>query len=97
MPAVHRNSDPRTCGATTVVVGNTNVFANNLLVSVNGDPNSHGAGALIASSRNVFVNNILTVNHSPDSASPDSLCAPVGGPHCSPSTAGGSPNVFTGD
>jgi hypothetical protein len=96
MPAVHRNTDPRTCGANTVVVGNKTVFANNLLVAVNGDPNSHGGGSLIASSNNVYVNNILSVNHSPDSASPDSLCPSQGGAHCAPSTAGGSENVFTG-
>jgi hypothetical protein len=97
MPAIHRNTDPRNCGASTVVAGQGNVFANNLLVSVNGDPNTHGGGALIAANRNVFVNNILVVNHSPDSARPDGLCAPVGGNHCAPATAGGSPNVFVGD
>lgn len=97
MPAVHRQSDSRTCGATTVVAGNSTVFANNLLVSVNGDPNSHGSGSLVAACNNVFAHGILTVNHSPDSAAPDSLCAPVGGAHCSPATASGSPNVFTGD
>jgi hypothetical protein len=93
---VHRSTDPRSCGATTVVAGNTSVYANNLLVSVNGDPNSHGGGALIASSNSVFVNNILSVNHGPDSSAPDSLCPSSGGAHCSPVTAGGSPNVFTG-
>jgi hypothetical protein len=97
MPSIHRSTDPRTCGATTVVTGNTTVFANNLLVAINGNPNSHGGGNLVAACNNVFVHNILTVNHSPDSASADSLCPSVGGPHCSPSTAGGSPNVFTGD
>lgn len=97
MPSVHRNTDSRTCGASTVVAGNTNVYANNLLVSVNGDPNSHGSGNLVAACNNVFVNNILSVNNSPDSAAADALCIPVGGPHCSPATAGGSPNVFTGD
>ena len=68
-----------------------------LLVSVNGDPNTHGGGNLSASSNNVFINTKLVVNNSPDSAAPDGLCAPVGGAHCSPITAGGSPNVFTGD
>ena len=54
MADVHRNTDTRVCGATTTVVGNIDVFANNLLVSVNGDPNSHGAGELIAHSNEVY-------------------------------------------
>lgn len=97
MPAIHRNTDPRTCGATTIVSGQGNVFANNLLVSVNGDPNTHGGGGLIAANNNVYVNGILVVNHSPESANPDALCVPLGGAHCNPQTASGSPNVFVGD
>lgn len=97
MPAIHRLTDSRSCGATTVVVGQGNVYANNLLVSVNGDPNTHGGGNLIAGSNSVFVNNILVVNHTPDAAAPDALCPPLGGAHCAPVTASGSPNVFVGD
>lgn len=97
MPPIHRNTDARNCGASTVVAGQSNVFANNLLVSVNGDPNTHGSGGLIAACNNVFVNNIMVVNHTPDSANPDSLCPPLGGNHCAPATAAGSPNVFVGD
>lgn len=95
MPAVHRNNDPRVCGAVTVVSGQSTVFVNGELWAVNGDPNSHGGGALIAGSRRVFINGIAAVNHSPDGASADALCpAP---PHCGPVTAGGSPNVNCGD
>ena len=97
MPAIHRNTDPRVCGASTVVVGQSTVFANSLLVSVNGDPNTHGGGDLIAACKNVYINGIMVVNHSPDNASPDGLCPIIGGPHCAPATAGGSPNVFVGD
>ena len=97
MPAIHRDTDARTCGASTVVAGNTTVKANNLLVSVNGDPNSHGSGALIAGSKKVFVHNILVVNHTPDGAAPDALCPPLGGAHCGPATAQGSPDVNVGD
>lgn len=97
MSEIHRHSDPRSCGATTVVVGQSNVYANGLLVSVNGDPNTHGAGELIATSNQVYVNNKLVVSHGPDAANPDGLCVPLGEPHCSPDTAGGSPNVFVGD
>jgi hypothetical protein len=97
MPAIHRNTDPRSCGATTIVVGQENVFSNDLLVSVNGDPNSHGGGELAAANNNVFVNNKLVVNNTPEAAAPDNLCPPLGGDHCSPVTSGGSANVFVGD
>tara|TARA_B100001778_G_scaffold52674_1_gene39824 strand:+ start:7045 stop:7338 length:294 start_codon:yes stop_codon:yes gene_type:complete len=97
MPATHRDTDPRTCGATTIVEGQSTVFINSLLQSVNGDPNTHGAGNLIAACKNVFVGGILCVNHTPDNAAADNLCPPLGGAHCAPATAGGSPDVFIGD
>lgn len=97
MPAIHRNNDPRTCGALTTVVGQSNVYANGELVAVDGDPNTHGNGGLIAASRRVYINNKLVVNHTPDNANPDDLCPPLGGDHCNPATAGGSPDVFVGD
>ena len=92
---IHRDTDARICGAATTVAGNSDVFANNLLVSVNNDPNSHGGGELIAHSNEVYADNILTVNHTADTANADNLC-PVP-PHCGPNTDQGSPNVFTGD
>ena len=97
MPVVHRHSDSRACGATTVVSGQSNVYANSLLISVNGDPNSHGGGALVAGSRRVYINSIAVVNHTPDGAAADNLCIPLGPPHCAPVTASGSPDVYVGD
>lgn len=97
MPGVHRQGDSRTCGATTVVSGQNSVFANNLLISVNGDQNTHGNGQLVAACNNLFINNKLVVNNTPDSASADDLCPPLGGAHCSPVTAGGSSDVIVGD
>ena len=32
MPAIHRHDDARACGATTVVSGNTTVYANSKLI-----------------------------------------------------------------
>jgi hypothetical protein len=93
MPAVHRHSDPRTCGATTVVTGQSTVFSEGLLWAVQGDLDTHGEGALIPSGSNVFVEDKLVIVNSPDSASPDSLCIPLGGEHCNPKTAGGSGTV----
>lgn len=93
----HRDTDARVCGASTIVVGNYNVFCNSLLVSVDGDPNSHGGGNLKARNNEVYVHSKLVVNHTPESAAPDNLCFSIGGNHCNPMTAEGSPNVFVGD
>jgi len=90
---VHRDTDSRTCGASTTVSNQSNVFANNLLVSTNGDPNSHGSGGLVAGANNVFVNNILVVRIA-DGSDSDSLCPPLGGDHCSPTPSSASENVF---
>jgi hypothetical protein len=92
---IHRETDPRICGHTTIVKGQSTVYANNLLVSVDRDPNSGGGGSLFARNNNVYVNNRLVVNHSPEPAAPDSSC-PLP-PHCNPVTAQGSPDVFVGD
>jgi len=94
MPKAHRDSDPRICGASTVVVNQSTVFVNGLLWAVQGDPDSHEEGALIPSGSTVTVEGILVIVHSPDSAKPDTLCIPIGPPHCNPMTAGGSPDVF---
>lgn len=96
MPAAHRDTDARICGATTIVTGQSTVYVNGLLWAVDGDPNTDGGGNLIAGSRRVFINGKAVVNHSPDSASADDSC-PAGAPHCAPATAGGSPNVNCGD
>ena len=93
MPLAHRHSDPRICGATTVVQGQGTVYCNGLLWAVNGDPNTHGAGNLIATGSTVYCEGILVIVNTPDPASADDLCIPIGPPHCTPDTAGGSPNV----
>jgi len=96
MSGVHRNDDLRTCGAKTIVNGQTNVFANSLLISVDGDPNTHGNGNLIASCNNVFINNKMVVDLG-DGAVKDDSCDTQGGSHCSPSADSASPHVFVGD
>ena len=95
MPAIHRDTDGRSCGATTTVNGQSSVFANALLVAVNEDPNTHGGGGLIAECNQVFCEGKLVVNHSPDNAAADSIC-PIP-PHCNPATAAGSSDVFVAD
>lgn len=92
---VHRQTDVRICGHTTVVVGQSNVYANGLLIAVDKDPNNAGGGALIAQCNNVFINNKMVVNNTPDHAEPDSACP--ASPHCDPYTNQGSPNVLVGD
>jgi hypothetical protein len=92
---IHRNTDSRTCGAATVVSGQSTVFANSKLVSVNADPNSHGGGSLNARCNQVFVNSKMVVIVG-NSAAPDSLCPPLGGAHCAPASSSGSGNVYVG-
>ncbi len=96
MPAVHRDTDLRLCGATTASVQSRSVYVNSLLWSIDGDPNTHGDGALTAATNNVFIGGTAVCNDN-DSAAPDALCAPVGGAHCAPGASGGSSNVFVGD
>jgi len=93
MTEVHRDTDSRVCGASTVVAGNGTVYVNNLLASVDADPNSHGSGNVIASTKNVYVENKLIVENG-DSSDADAIC-PIP-PHCNPATSSGSPNVFVG-
>jgi hypothetical protein len=92
MPPVHLHGDRRTCGATTVVVGQSTVKSNGKLWAVHGDPNTDGGGALIASS-SVYIEGKRVVVHRPDHAQPDSLCPIPGGEHCDPMTAQGSADV----
>jgi len=94
MAAVHRDTDSRSCGASTIAA-NPNVFTNNLLTAIDGNPNSHGGGGLVAANPNVFIGNKLTVIQG-NGANPDSLCPIPGGPHCSPSATSGSGNVYIG-
>ena len=93
--AVHRNSDSRSCGASTNVQGQANVFVNGKLASVLGDPNTHGGGNLKASNNDgtVFINGIL-VNLLGSDAAGDRLCPIPGGEHCNPKASQASPDVF---
>ena len=93
MTQVHRLTDSRACGATTVVVGQSTVFVNGLLASVDRDPNNHGAGCIYASTNQVYVEGKMIVEVG-DDAAPDNLCP--GDSHCNPRTTTGSPNVFVG-
>lgn len=95
MPAVHRNTDSRVCGAKTTVTGQNNVYANGLLIAVQGDPNTHGGGSLSASVNpgTVFINGKEMAVQGSDAA-PDALCPVLGAPHCAPTATSGSPDVF---
>ena len=95
MASAHRNTDSRSCGATTASSQGDQVYVNSLLWAINGDPNSEGDGQLIASVNNVFIGGQMVVKNG-NNASPDTLCVPVGGAHCNPSASSGSSNVFVG-
>ena len=94
--AIHRQDDSRSCGATTIVSGQSTVYAGGKLISVDGDLNSHGGGALAAATKDVFVNGKMVVNVG-DSASADDLCPTVGEEHCAPEAASGLGTVIVGD
>lgn len=94
MPAAHRNGDARSCGATTVVEGQDFCYVDGKLWAVENDPNSHGDGQLIPTYSGVYIDNKPVIVHTPDQAQPDDLCPPLGGNHCDPETAEGSPGTF---
>lgn len=94
MAPVHRNNDPRVCGAVTVVTNQTTTFSEGELWAVEGDPNDHGEGGLIPSGSTVYIEGKLIIVHAPDAAAPDLLCIPLNGLHCEPATAGGSPKTY---
>ena len=96
MPGAHRDTDLRSCGATTVSAQGRSVYVNGLLWSIDQDPNSDGDGGLIAATNNVFIGGIAVCNEN-DDAAPDALCPIPGGPHCAPAAAAGSSDVFVGD
>lgn len=89
----HRDTDPRTCGASTTVENQSTVFVNNLLWAVKDTTNNHGNGQLIPTGTKVYVENKLVIAHTPDAAQPDDLC-PVSAEHCNPFTAGGSSDTW---
>ena len=91
----HRNGDPRTCGATTVVNNQSSVYVNNELWAVKDSVNSHGNGQLLNSTGStIIIENKEVIVHGPDHAQPDDLC-PIPPTHCDPMTAGGSADVLS--
>lgn len=94
MPAAHRNGDARNCGAVTVVIGQSTTFVEGRLWAVAGDINDHGDGQLIPTGATVFIEGKLVIVNTPDDAVADDLCLPLGGLHCEPMTAAGSPTTF---
>lgn len=96
MPPAHRHGDARTCGATTVVIGQSTTYVDGRLWAVEGDVNTDGDGQLIPSVAGVLIEGKRVIVHAPDDAVPDDLCLPVGGAHCEPMTAEGSSDTFAG-
>jgi hypothetical protein len=94
MPPAHRQDDPRVCGATTVVVGQTTTFVDGKLWAVKDDINTDGNGQLIPSGTSVFIQGKPVIVHRPDDAEQDDLCLPIGEPHCDPKTDAGSGKTF---
>lgn len=94
---VHRQDDSRACGAKTIAQC-SNVRVNNKFISIEGDTNTHGSGPL----RATLTVGKVRVNGKPvilldDPAGADSLCPPLGPPHCNPKATTASPNVRAGN
>lgn len=89
MRPVHRVTDLRSCGATTVPLAPKTVFINGLMVSTTGDLNTHGGGALTGTST-VLVGGLSVIGLGDPGASD-----PIPG-HTVTNAVTGSPNVFIG-
>lgn len=85
----HRHGDLRTCGATTVVTGQSFVKVGGQLWAVEGDQNTHGAGGLIATKSFIKINGKSVIVQN-DPANQDNLCPSAGGEHCNPKAQDGS-------
>lgn len=83
MAEAHVNGQQRSCGATTIVSGQSFVKIDGQLWAVENDQNSHGQGGLIASKTFVKIGGKAIIVKD-DSANPDSLCPSAGGEHCNP-------------
>lgn len=95
MAYCHRATDARSCGATTLVTGQTFLTVDGKLWAVNGDKNTHGNGDLITTHNWLTINGkgVIVVG---DHASSDGLCAPLGGNHCDPQASGFSSLINVG-
>jgi len=89
MANAHRNNDPRTCGALTVVTGQNKVYAGSELISVVGDPNSHGNGNFLDNGRKVFINGKRVIGVG-DAAETDNAS------HANPAAQGFIGTIFIG-
>lgn len=93
MALVHRDTDSRICGASTIATA-SHTYVEGLLIARDGDPNSHGGGAINAVGfTNVYAEGIK-VSVKGDPAAPDGLC-PIP-PHCNPLTVGSASNTYVG-
>ncbi len=83
MSEAHVNGQLRSCGATTIVSGQSFVKVDGQLWAVENDQNSHGSGQLIASKTYVKIDGKSVIIKG-DSAQQDALCPSLGGEHCNP-------------
>ncbi len=83
MTEAHVNGQLRSCGATTIVSGQSFVKVDGQLWAVENDQNSHGSGQLIASKTFVKIGGKSVIVKG-DSAQQDALCPSLGGEHCNP-------------
>lgn len=93
MPGAHRQGDSRQCGATTIVGGQTTVFANDKLWAVDGDSCTHGGGNLIHTGTTVYNEDKLVIVNTADKTT-TACVSPLHLPPTINQTASGSGDVF---
>lgn len=92
LKAAHCEGNLRSCGAKTVVVGQSHVRINGKLWAVENDPDDHGGGGLISSGQvNIRINGKKAIVVG-DHAFPDFFCGQRGQSqeHCDPIAMTGS-------
>lgn len=95
----HRHSDTRACGATTIVIGQSTVYVNNLLWAVEGDIDTHCApkGPLLPvyGAKNIYIEGKkIIVGEGADSFSAIDFEPPLCLVPHSPTPVGASPDTF---
>lgn len=96
---VHRDTDSRACGATTIVIGQSTVYVNNLLWAVEGDIDTHcdpkGPLKAVYGAMNIYIENKkIIVGEGADSFSAIDYQPPLCIVPHAPNPVGTSPDTF---
>ena len=79
MPKAHTDTMARTCGAATIVTGQSSVTIGGKLWAVDQDSSNHNAGNLLPSATDVWIEGKLVIDENDTTYNADSFPHPVGG------------------